>query len=178
MESQEMRQEYVNHFIRAQNLILRISSQPIYLEDPNIVEKMMQLQQFLTLPASVETITLLSSHIEQIKTLIQNKQWNSPKSLENIEEGRTSSYTKVKKSGNAYIPQENEVQDIEVPQYNPIPIRRNSLRQEPDYIFKDQVIRVPVSSSNRGSSHIFMFAFLTFFFETLFLILSLFLYQS
>ena len=172
MNEREMRQAYLNYFIIAQNLVEQLKNSPAIWQDSLFLQSVGELQQLLKLDATPQTLSLLSNHIVKLQEWIPKNQ-----QAENEVEGRTSSYVKVKKSGNAYYPEE-QAQDIEVPEFTPIPIHRNSLRHDPDYIFKDQAIRVPVSSSNRGSSHILMFAFLTFFFETLFLLLSFVLYQG
>lgn len=172
MGLQELRQTYLNYFVIAQNLVEQLRNNPTIWQNPLFLKNVEELQELLKLDVNPQTLLLLSNHIKRLQEWVQKEQ-----QVENEIEGRTSSYVKVKKSGNAYYPEE-KVQDIEVPEFTPIPIHRNSLRRDPDYIFKDQAIRVPVSSSNRGSSHILMFAFLTFFFETLFLLLSFVLYQG
>lgn len=175
-----LRQQYLNYYVVAQNLILKISNQPELLVDQNVQEKMIQLRECLTLPVTKESIQFLKRKIDNLEKYI-----NTLKPVENHtaeEEGRQSGYTKVKKSGNVFIPveEDSEKKDIEVPNYD-VPIqlpKRSSLRETPDYIFHDKPVRIsPITNYNRGSSHVFMLAFLTFLFESIFLVLAFLLYQ-
>lgn len=177
---QSLRQQYVNYYIIAQNLILEISKNSSLLEDQEVQQKLLQLQECFNLPIRKESIQFFERRITNLKQSIDTMK------LEEIhieEEGRQTGYTKVKKSGNAFIPVEeaSEKKDIEVPNYdNPIliPHKRSSLRQEPDYIFHDKPVRIsPITNYNRGSSHVLMLAFLTFLFESIFLVLAFFLYR-
>lgn len=169
-----LRQQYLNYYVVAQNLILEISNHPQLLEDSNIKQRMMQLQECFTLPVTEGSVQFLARTISHLQQYIDKDK--------NIDENEGSQvgYTKVKKSGYAFIPVEENSKDIEVPNYNvPIPNKRSSLRQEPDYIFHDQPVRVSpiLNDYNRGSSHVLMLALLTFIFETIFLVLAFFLYH-
>ncbi len=177
---QSLRQQYVNYYMIAQKLIIEISKNSSLLENQEVQQKVLQLQECFNLPIREESLHFFERRIKSLKQSI-----DTIKPVEDnlIEEGRQTGYTKVKKSGNAFIPVEgdSEKKDIEVPNYSvPVPSthKRSSLRQEPDYIFHDKPVRISqITNYNRGSSHVFMLAFLTFLFESLFLVLAFFLYQ-
>ncbi len=172
-----LRQQYLNYYITAHNLILEISKNTQLLEDQNMQQLIAQLQECFYLPVTKESIQFFA---RKITNLVQYMDKEKSSIENNIDDGKNTGYTKVKKSGNAFVPVEETSKDIEVPNYNPLILKnRNSLRQIPDYITDNKVIRVsPVPNDyNRGSSHVLMLAFLTFFMESLFLLLAFFLYH-
>ena len=179
---QSLRQQYVNYYMISQNLMIEISKNSSLLEDQEVQQKILQLQECFNLPIREESLRFFERRITSLKQYI-----GAIKPVEENhiveEEGRQTGYTKVKKSGNAFIPveEDSEKKDIEVPNYAvPVPSthKRSSLRQEPDYIFHDKPVRIsPITNYNRGSSHVFMLAFLTFLFESIFLVFAFFLYQ-
>lgn len=178
---QSLRQQYVNYYMISQNLMIEISKNSSLLENQEVQQKILQLQECFNLPIREESLRFFERRITSLKQYIA-----AIKSVEENhiveEEGRQSGYTKVRKSGNAFIPveEDSEKKDIEVPNYVvPVPSTYNSsLRDYPDYVLNNKnVTFFPVTNSNRGSSHVFMLAFLTFLFESIFLVLAFFLYQ-
>lgn len=155
----------MHYVIVAQEQLAKIASDLNMRTDKNILYIASQLQTYLTYPLSNETIALLADTLQNLEQHMMSYQ----------ERGTTTSHMKVKKSGNFYIPTEG--QDIEAPNYNvPILNSRASMRDASDpFLHMQESNMYP---SNRGSSNIFMLAFISFFFETLFLILSFFLYRS
>ena len=169
---EDIRQKYVNDIMYAQALLLGVAQDQGLLQDSEIIEAAIKLQDCLMLPATIQNLMTLEASIQKLRKVIEEQK------QEMEQEGVSSNYTKVKKSGNAYIPVEDP-KDIEVPIYQPLESKRNSLRQVPDYIYGDKVIPVyNVTPANRGSSHVLMLAFLSFFFESLFLVLSFLLYKG
>ena len=177
---QSLEQVYKDYCVIAQNLILEISKNSNLSENQEVKQKLSQLKAYFDLPIQKESIWFF---IEIIKSLKQYIDTIKPVEDNLIEEGRQTGYTKVKKSGNAFIPveEDSEKKDIEVPNYdNPIleTHKRSSLRDYPNYVYRDGSIPVfPATNFNRGSSHILMLAFLTFLFESIFLVLAFFLYR-
>ncbi len=176
MES-SLKKQYYNYYLEVHNLMLELSNHPPLLQDSNLQQRLTQLQACLNLPITEGSIHFLAHTISNLKQCMEKE---SNENKIEVDEWKESGYTKVKKSGNAFIPVEEKSKEIEVPNYSiPIVNTRKSLRQEPDYIFHDKPVRLsPLSNYyNRGSSHVFMLAFLTFLFESIFLVLAFFLYQ-
>ncbi len=174
-----LEQVYKDYCVIAQNLILEIKNSSL-LENQEVKQELSQLKVCFEMPIQKENIQFFEKRITSLKQYIDTMK------LEEIhieEEGRQTGYTKVKKSGNVFIPveEDSEKKDIEVPNYdNPIleTHKRSSLRDYPNYLHGDRSIPVfPATNSNRGSSHILMLAFLTFLFESIFLVLAFFLYR-
>lgn len=174
-----IRQKYVVFCMLAQQLIAEINHlNPDPKEDSIIRQLRAQLERCLSLPATPESLHFFERQIDKLNSYkkIQSGLLNGE---ESASEKKESGYVMVKKSGQAFIPVKDEPQEIEKPNYD-VPIRpsRESLREIPDFMFKDKPIRItPVTNYNRGSSHVWMLAFLTFLFETLFLLLSFSLYN-
>lgn len=169
---EDVRQKYMKDMRYAEQLLVSIMNNKALLDNIEVVHQAKRLQDCLMLPPTVQNLVALEQVIQNLKQAIETK----PHEIES--DGESMGYTKVKKSGNGYVPIEENSTNIEVPNYHPIAIERASLRQDPDYIFHDKVIRVSsVIPANRGSSNVLMLAFLSFFFESLFLILSFLLYK-
>lgn len=170
---EDIRQKYVNAIMYAQTLLVGVSKDQSLIQNSEIIESASKLQECLMLPATIQNLMILEHSIQKLRQIIERQKQEMER------EGVSSNYTKVKKSGNAYIPVEEEHKNIEVPIYQPMEQRRDSLRQVPDYIYGDKVIPVyNITPANRGSSHVLMLAFLSFFFESLFLVLSFLLYKG
>lgn len=173
MKENYLEEQYVQYCREAKHLIEEIYL--LGLTDEQLIQRLLQLQDSLTLPITENSVKFLKEKILNLKRCMEEKSTQNQPIVEN--EGNSVHYTKVKKANGAYIPTE-DINDIEVPNYNPIWVPKTSLREFPDYVQKDQLINVAnVSPSNMGGSHIFMLALLSFIFETLFLILAFFLYR-
>lgn len=171
------RQKYVNFCVLAQKLIAEINLDPKLKDNQTVKQIQAQLERCLSLPITNESLNFFAKQIDKLQSY-RNQKSEILNPIEPVGEEKESGYVMVKKSGRAYIPIEAEAQEIEKPNYDvPIAPSRRSLREMPDFIVKDKPIRIPVTNSNRGSSHIWMLAFLTFFFESLFLLISFFLYR-
>lgn len=168
------RQKYANLCLLAQQLIIEINLNPNLKNDQTVNQIQAQLKRCLSLPVTNESLEFFE---RQMNRLRMYKEEQTSNTVETAGEEREFGYVMVKKSGRAYIPVEEEA--IEVPNYD-VPVRKTNgpLKEMPDFIFKDKTIPVvPVTSANRGSSHVWMLAFLTFLFESLFLLGSFFLYK-
>ncbi len=169
---EDIRQKYIQDMIYAEQLLVCVMNDKTLLENLEVTREAKKLQDCLMLPKSIENLLTLEQVIQTLKQAVES--FHKTQS-----DGEAVGYMKVKKSGNGFVSVDEEPKDIEVPNYHPFDVQKSSLRQTPDYIFHDKVIRVSgVTPANRGSSHVLMLAFLSFFFESIFLVLSFLLYKG
>lgn len=173
MEKNILVEQYKSYCTQTRNLLQTIKDE----QDQTLEHMALQLKECFDLPITENSVRFFAHKIENMEQYLNAKrlstEWNNQKATEGIGSG----YTKVKKAGIAYLP----VEDIEVPQFDMVPIDNPSIKGKefPNYIFSNKK-NMPIgttSASNRGSSHVWMLALLTFLFETLFLVVSFFLYR-
>lgn len=157
MKIPELREQYLGILHQIEQEMTIMKQYPELLTNNQVKECLEQVSLLSFQPFSIEVIQKLAYYLKMIREF--------KKELISTQEGQSHSYTKVKKGTSGMI-FESEPQNTP-PLFDPTLIPQAPRGKEfPSYIF-----------NTKGISNPIMLAFLTFLFETIFLVTSYLFYQ-